>query len=173
MSKKGKSDADRLEDQADDLPDLTPQQMTFVRQILAGKSNADAYRAAYNCQRSTPEAIWVSASRLRRHPKIALWIDAAREICLGSAVMTLADHLRELERLKTLAIKGGNFGAAVQCEQLRGKASGYYVDRVEDITATHDPMTILDQIGETNPEVAEALAREKGIAWTRKTASKH
>ena len=45
--------------EGDDLPELTPRQMAFVRYLLAGKGASDAYRLAYNCENQTPESVWV------------------------------------------------------------------------------------------------------------------
>lgn len=43
---------------------LTPKQEKFAQEVASGKSQADAYRAAYNCAKSKPESIVQNASRL-------------------------------------------------------------------------------------------------------------
>lgn len=144
-----------------DLPDLTPNQYAFVEGLLAGKTASDSYRAAYSCENASDRTIWAEASRLRNCPKVSAWLTAARQAHLGKATVTLDEHLRELERLKEIAISTGNVGAAVQAEQLRGKAAGHYVEQVADVTI--DPIRTLQEIAELSPELADALAKHHGI----------
>lgn len=146
-----------------DLPDLTEQQMKFVEAILAGKRASDAYRAAYDCSKMGANSIWVDASRLRHHPNVALWLSAARKASLGSGSVTLADHVNELERLREIALDTGNLGAAVQAEQLRGKAMGHYTEKL-DVTVT-DIADELRKLAKVSPELAKAYADEKGVTW--------
>lgn len=147
----------------DDLPDLTDKQMKFCEGILAGMSQRQAYKAAYDCTNMGDATIDVNASRLRHGNKIALWLDAARSDRLKSHECTFESHLKELERLKSIAIRTGNVGAAVQAEQLRGKASGHYVDQVADVT--HDPLKALADIAKHDVSLAKKLAEEHGIPW--------
>lgn len=148
---------------ANDLPDLTEQQMRFVEGILDGKKITEAYRAAYDCSAMQQNTIWAAASRLRHHYKIAAWISAARVAGLGTATVTLADHLSELARLREIAERTGNIGAAVQAEQLRGKAMGHYKETI-DVTVT-DIADELKELAKVSPELAKAYADEKGVAW--------
>lgn len=155
MSRRKLTDA--LED-GEELPDLTDQQMHFVECLLAGKSASDAYRAAYNTQNCTNRTIWAAASRLRADCNVATWLSAARKAGLGRAAVTLEGHVAELERLREIALETGNVGAAVQAEQLRGKASGHYTENLRlEVT---DPVNILDQIRKENPALADMLANE-------------
>ena len=43
--------------------------------------------------------------------------------------MTYENHIAELARIKTLALKKNSFSAAVNAETNRGKAGGLYIDR--------------------------------------------
>lgn len=153
-------------EEAEDLPDLTPQQMKFVEGILAGKTASDAYRAAYDTSNMQQNTIWAAASRLRSHNNVSAWLSAARKAHLGEGKVTLEGHLRELERLKEIAVESGNVGAAVQAEQLRGKAQGLYVEQYKDVTE-HDPIATLNEIAKIDPDYAERLARESNVQWTR------
>lgn len=149
---------------AENLPELTAQQMEFVRHLLEGKTATDAYRAAYNTSNMLANTIWSAASNLRHDAKVATWLTAARTANLGSAKVTLEGHVAELERLREIALSTGNVGAAVQAEQLRGKAAGHYVEQVRDVTDI-DPMKTLEQIALHSPELARKLAEDEGIAW--------
>lgn len=148
-----KTDPHKLD--AADLPDLTAQQMKFVEGLLAGKSASDAYRAAYDCSNSLDSSVWALASRLRADVKVASWLSAARQAHLGSGTVTLEGHIRELERLREIALETGNVGAAVQAEQLRGKAQGHYVEKMD--LNVHDSDNLLDQIRQLSPELAAQL----------------
>jgi len=148
----------------DDLPDLTPQQMEFVRHLLDGKTATDAYRASYSTENMLANTIWSAASRLRSDTKVAAWLATARMANLGSAKVTLEGHVAELERLREIALGSGNVGAAVQAEHLRGKATGHYVEQIRDVTET-DPMKTLEELSRLSPELARKLAENEGIAW--------
>jgi hypothetical protein len=150
---------------ADELPQLTGQQMEFVQGLLQGMTASDAYRKAYDCSGMVNNTLWCEASKLRNDPRVAQWLDAAREAELGHSKVTLDQHIRRLDRLETIAVKTGNIGAAVQAEQLIGKALGHYVERFEDVTQ-HDPMATLEEIRKHSPDLAQALAREHGISLT-------
>ncbi len=150
-----------VEQLADELPDLTEQQMRFVESVLAGKRASDAYRAAYDCSNMQPATIWAAASRLRNLSKVQLWISAARKAGLGPTSVTLADHINELERLKEIALDTGNVGAAVQAEQLRGKAMGHYTEKL-DVTVT-DIADELRELQKISPELARAYAADRGV----------
>jgi phage terminase small subunit len=153
-----------LEIEAEKLPDLTESQYAFVLGILAGKTGADAYRAAYDASAMSSAAVHVEASRLRANAKIALWLRASRVAHLGASTVTLDGHLRELERLRELALKSGNHGAAIQAEISRGKAAGHYVEKYADVSEG-DPVATLNEIGATNPRLARELADLHGITW--------
>lgn len=144
--------------EGEELPHLTEQQMHFVECLLAGKSASDAYRAAYNTVNMQNRTIWAEASRLRADHNVATWLSAARKAGLGRAAVTLEGHLAELERLREIALETGNVGAAVQAEQLRGKASNHYS---ENVNITHsDPSNVLDEIRKLNPALADQLAAD-------------
>lgn len=148
----------------EELSELTPKQMKFVEGILSGKSSTDAYRAAYDCSRSAASTVWPNACRLRSDSKVSAMLVAARKAGLGNAKLTLERHISELERLREIALESGNVGAAVQAEQLRGKASGHYIERYSDVTES-DPMNVLHELHKTSPTLAAQLAKENGIPW--------
>jgi hypothetical protein len=166
MARRKITDIEDLAATADDLPDLTDQQMTFVRHMLAGKSATEAYKLSYDVSTMSPNCIWGAASTLRHHKGVSKWLHAARTAALGAGVVTLEGHIAELERLREIAIASGNVGAAVQAEQIRGKAQGLHVDRIADVTEQFDPTRTLQDIARTAPDLAASLAAEHGIEWS-------
>ena len=158
--------------EAKDLPELTAQQMDFVQGILAGKTASDAYRAAYDCTNSTKNTVWCEASKLRGHPSVAQWIDAAKVNGMANCTVTYESHIRELERLKALSINSGNMGAAVQCEQTIGKAAGLHIERTQEVPI--DAVQTLKDIAQHQPELAASMAAQHGIPWKAdEHATKH
>jgi phage terminase small subunit len=147
---------------ASELPELTPNQMEFVRLLLAGKSSSDAYRGAYTTENMQQNTIWAAASRLRSDAKIDAWLVAGRTAHLGTAVLTKEMHLQELERLRELAMKSGNYGAAVAAEQTRGKVAGHHIERIQEVPA--DPVETLRTLyREGAKDAAIAMAEQHGI----------
>ena len=101
----------------DDLPTLTPKQTAFANALLQGKTASDAYREAYNCEKMSQ--ISVEASRLRRSPRITLWLRHSQRIGADQARITAENHLAELTRARELAIAHGQISPAVQAEHHR------------------------------------------------------
>jgi hypothetical protein len=50
---------------------LTAKQEAFAQAVASGKTQADAYRSAYDCKNSSEKTIHDEASDLMRHPEIA------------------------------------------------------------------------------------------------------
>lgn len=147
----------------EDLPDLTPQQRKFVEGILANKSASEAYRCAYDAENMKDTSIWTEASRVRNNASVSLWISAARKAGLWQPKVSLDQHLSRLDRLEELCIVSGNMGAAVQAEQLIGKASGHYTENLNIMAS--DPLDMLKEIASLSPALAAQLAKDNGIEW--------
>lgn len=144
----------------EELPDLTPQQYLFVQSILDGKSLADSYRHAYPGS-AADTTIWAHASRLARNGKVATWIAEARKAAGQRAVITLEDHIAELNRLKEIALETGNVGAAVAAENYKGKATGLYVERTQDMTPKVSADDLIKAI--LGEGASAALASDLGV----------
>ena len=108
---------------------LTPKREAFAQAVASGKSQSDAYRIAYRAREGTkPETINQAASRLMANSNIAARVAELRAPVVEKARMTLEGHLEDLMRLRNMAAKGGQFGAAITAEIARGRASGVTVD---------------------------------------------
>lgn len=158
---------------ATDLPELTPQQMKFVEGVLAGQKPVDAYKAAYDVSEWKYNSVTAAASRLMANADVMQFLAVARQACLGSAVVTLEGHMQQLERIREIALKSGNIGAAVAAEQSRGKAAGHYVDQVRDVTDRFDPAQTLREIAVHSPELAASLAAQHGLEMPADGVTKH
>lgn len=158
-----------IDDLPEDIGDLNDEQEAFVKGILEGKTGADAYRAAYGSN-IKPNSIYAAASRLLADPRVQLRISIARKAHLGTAVITHHMHIRRLEELRQIAVETGNIGAAVQAEQLIGKASGHYIERIEDVTKA-DPLEAVREMLKIDPDEAQKLANELGLLPTEAARS--
>jgi hypothetical protein len=158
---------------AADLPELTDKQEKFVQGLLAGLKTVDAYRAAYDCSGMSSNSVWREASVMSRHSKIAQWLAAAREACMGAGTVSLEGHLQQLERIREIALASGNIGAAVAAEQSRGKVTGHYIDQVRDVTAAHDSAATIRQLAELTGADPFVIAAKYGVDLPDEGATKH
>ena len=148
---------------AEEIPELDDRERRFVELVMQGKTASEAYREAFSVHHWANTAVWTEAGKLRRSPSVRLWIDQARELGLAAAGCTYEDHLNELQRLKTLALRAENFGAAVQAEKIRGEVAGHKTERVQLVPAS--PEETLNEIAQLSPEMALQLAKDEGIDW--------
>ena len=110
---------------------LTAKQEAFAQAVVAGSSQADAYRAAYDAQDMKAETIHKRSSELMANGAIAGRVQELREPAVKRAQITLESHLEDLQKLRNMAVKGNQYSAAISAEVARGKAAGLYVDRIE------------------------------------------
>src|SRR5262245_17506731 len=76
-------------------------------------------------------AIDVEASKLARHPEIALRLNRFRESKTAEAILTLEAHMGELQSLRDAAKSAGQLSAAITSEVKRGELMRLYVKQVE------------------------------------------
>ncbi|SRR6266404_1011053 len=112
-------------------PLLTPKQEAFCIAYIETGNASEAYRRAYDAGKMKPETINRNAKVLVDNNKIAARLTEIRKPSLEMAQVTLAEHLRDLKRLRDLAEASEKYGPAVAAEMARGKVSGLYVEKVE------------------------------------------
>lgn len=78
---------------------LTQKQEKFVQGIIEGKSQAEAYRAAYNCENMSDNAIYREASLLIDTPKIAQRLKEIREQMMKPTIMSVQERMELLSRI--------------------------------------------------------------------------
>lgn len=122
------------------LPKLSAARLTYVMARAEGMTQAAAYRHAYAAGSLSGPEVWRRASELEHHPEIRPWIDHIQASAAEKGGYTLTRHVDELQRLKRAAEASHNLGAAVQAEQLTGKALGFYVEKHEDVTPRADEL---------------------------------
>lgn len=110
---------------------LMPKQESFCLKYLETGNASEAYRFAYDASRMKPTTVNRTAKELLDNPKIAARLAELRKPVIEKAQMTLEQHLDDLKRLRDSAWASEKYGPAIQAEIARGKASGYYIERVE------------------------------------------
>lgn len=112
------------------MPSLSPQRERFARAVASGMNQSDAYRAAYKVREGTKlSSINVNASKLMADAKVAQRVSEMRLPVAKKAMITLESHLEDLQRLRNMAVKAEQFGAAITAEVARGKAAGIVVEK--------------------------------------------
>lgn len=101
---------------------LTPKQEAFALAYVETGNASEAYRRSYEAGDMSAEAIQVEASRLRDHPKVALFIEAMQEENKARHRLTVDDLLRELEEARMAAYQQEKPQAAAMVAASMGKA---------------------------------------------------
>lgn len=129
------------------MSELTPKQEAFAQAVASGKSQSDAYRAAYTVAITTKaDTVNQKASRLMSEGKVRARVEELRAPVVEAAQITLASHLERLRALSAAAEAGNQFSAAIAAEVARGKASGLYVEKTELTGANGGPVNMSWQI---------------------------
>lgn len=110
---------------------LTAKQEAFAQAVATGKTQADAYRHAFNAEKMKAETIQQAASRLMADSKVSARVAELRKPVVEAAQITLASHLERLKALSESAEASNQFSASIAAEVARGKASGLYVEKLE------------------------------------------
>ena len=110
---------------------LTPKQEKFAQEVASGKTQADAYREAYDAQNMKDATIWKRASELMNDGEVTGRIAELREPVVKEAQMTLKSHLEDLQKLRNMAVKAEQYSAAITAEIARGKAAGIHIEKSE------------------------------------------
>ena len=137
---------------------LTSKQEAFAEAVVSGKSLTAAYKAAYEAQGMSEEAVRVEASRLLIHPNVSLRVkslnlekeDQRRMLAVNRAE-------RVLERLEKLADNAKSETAQIRANELIGKTAGLFIEQIE-VNDTTDRST-----ADIERSIADRLAR-LGIA---------
>jgi hypothetical protein len=111
---------------------LTSKQEAFAIAVASGKTQADAYREAFNVKPTTkPETIQNNASRLMKDTEVSARVEELKKPIIEAAGITLESHLARLEHLGKKAEDAESYTAAISAEVARGKVAQLYTERVE------------------------------------------
>ncbi len=128
-SKTTKETVEEIKDNANGH--LTPKQEAFLRAYLELGNAAEAYRRAYDTENMSEEAIRTEGGRLLKHPTITLRIQMFHEKAEAKSLLTLEEHMSELQTLRELAKQNAQLSAAITAEIKRGELRKFYVKQIE------------------------------------------
>ena len=126
----------RIVDGSKDQGKLTSKQSTYVQAVLKGMNQSDAYRAAYNAENMSDQAIWTEAGRLFRHPEVSRRISTGRAAQERQAVHTGASLRLHVEKeLFALSTKAESDQSRLRALELLGKLDkvGAFTERVVQV----------------------------------------
>lgn len=108
---------------------LTAKQELFVRKIIEGNSQANAYRSAYSTKNMSDKTIHEAASRLVADSKVSARLKELREQITADSIMSAQERLEWLTRL----IKSEEEGTSdkLKAIDIMNKMQGEYVQKVE------------------------------------------
>lgn len=108
---------------------LTENQEQFVRNIIAGMNQADAYRSAYPKQKMSDKTIWEAASRLMKNDKVVARLSELRNELAKPTIMSAQERLEWLTEL----IKSDEESTSdkLRAADIMNKMQGEYIQKVE------------------------------------------
>lgn len=99
---------------------LTVKQEKFIQELVKGKSQRQAYKAAYNCRRLSDNGIDVCASRLMKNAKVRLRYEELRKEAEKDAVLSAVEMRRKIiKKLSEIAFEDENDKFRSRQDQIR------------------------------------------------------
>lgn len=111
---------------------LTSKQEAFAIAVASGKTQADAYRDAYNVKPTTsPASVQNKASLLMKKGEVRVRVKELKKPIIEASGITLESHLNRLAHLGQKAEEAESYTAAISAEVARGRVAQLYTERVE------------------------------------------
>ena len=129
---------------------MTPKQHQFAREVVLGKSQADAYRSAYNTLRMNDNSIRREASRLMDNPNVATTVVELQQKADAAVVQERIASREELLQTLTSYMHSGEPRDSVRLRaaELMGKHYGLFTDRIEAVVPARSAEEIEIQLEE-------------------------
>ena len=114
---------------------MTPKQHLFAREIVLGKSQADAYRVAYDTLRMNDNSIRREASRLMDNPNVATTVAELQQEADAAVVQERIATREEVLQTLTGYMHSGEPRDSVRLRaaELMGKHYGLFTERIEAV----------------------------------------
>jgi hypothetical protein len=114
---------------------MTPKQHQFAREVVLGKSQADAYRSAYNTLKMNDNSIRREASRLMDNPNVATTVVELQQKADAAVVQERIASREEVLQSLTSYMHSGEPKDSVRLRatELMGKHYGLFTDRIEAV----------------------------------------
>lgn len=108
---------------------LTPKQEQFVKNIIEGMSQADAYRNSYSTKRMSDKTIYEAASRLMADSNIIARLKEFRDMAATPSIMTSQERKEWLTAV--INDPDVDINAKLKASDQLNRMEGEYVTRVE------------------------------------------
>ena len=109
---------------------LTPKQEKFCQAIVRGNNISEAYRQVYDAENMKPNTINRKAFDLQKNGKIRARVEELKKKIEDKIAYTKEQHIKRLETIGKAAFNAKQYNAALKAEELKGKVSGFYIDRI-------------------------------------------
>jgi len=129
---------------------MTPKQHQFAREVVLGKSQADAYRSAYNTLKMNDNSIRREASRLMDNPKVATTVVELQQKADSAVVQERIASREEVLQTLTGYMHSGEPKDSVRLRaaEMMGKHYGLFTDRLEAVVPVRSAEEITAAIEE-------------------------
>lgn len=120
---------------------LTPKQESFVQNIIAGMTQAEAYKASYSTRNMTDKTIYECASRLMADHKISARIKELREEIAKDTIMSVQDRMEWLTEV--INDPKTSISARLAASDQMNKMQGAYIQKIAaDVEVTKTTISI-------------------------------
>ena len=129
---------------------MTPKQHQYAREVVLGKSQADAYRSAYNTTRMNDNSIRREASRLMDNPNVATTVVELQQKADAAVVQERIATREEVLQTLTSYMHSGEPRDSVRLRaaEMMGKHYGLFTDRIEAVVPERSPEEITAELEE-------------------------
>ena len=120
---------------------ITPKQEKFAQEVASGKSQADAYRAAFDCARSKPETVRRKASELMAHGNVSAMVEKLKEQLAEKSLWKREDSVNVLAEIAKAAEKDADRVRAVsELNKMHGFEAPQKVEHSGGVVVTAAPL---------------------------------
>lgn len=120
---------------------LTSKQEKFAQEVASGKSQADAYRAAFDCAKSKPETIRRKASELMAHGNISATVEKLKAQLAEKGLWTREESVNVLAQIAKAAEKDADRVRAVaELNKMHGFEAPQKVELSGSVTVAAAPL---------------------------------
>src|SRR5690606_13994463 len=110
---------------------LTPKQEAFCLGYIETGNASEAYRRAYNAEKTKPDVVNVKASQLLANGKVAVRVKELQDAAAERNEITVDSLVAELEQARQLALEEGQPSAMVSATMGKAKIAGVDIQKIE------------------------------------------
>lgn len=124
---------------------LTAKREAFAVAYVETGNASEAYRRAFNAERTQPHVVHVKASELLADGKVAVRVKELQAMAVERALISVQSLTEELEEARALALAEKQPSAAVSASMGKAKLHGLLTDKVE--AKVNEKRTVILQFG--------------------------